>query len=71
MATSQLYKHKISVSGEDLERLRVYFNNVLDSPDAVKLSFFCWYKLTLHCALRRREVQVALLKEEDIVFAND
>ena len=48
----------------------MYFDNVLDSPDAVKLSFFCWYNLTLHCAFRSSEVQVAL-KKEDIIFAND
>ena len=63
-------EHKLSVSDEDLELLRMYFDDVLDSPDAVKLSYFCWYNLTLHCALRSSEVQVAL-KKEDIVFAND
>ena len=46
-------EHKLSVSDEDLERLRAYFDDVLDSPDAVRLSFFCWYNLALHCALRR------------------
>ena len=63
-------EHKLSVSDEDFERLKVYFDDAFDSPDAVKLSFFCWYNLTLHCAFRSSEVQVAL-KKEDIVFAND
>ena len=65
-----MVEHKLSVSDEDFKRLRVYFDDVLDSPYAVKLSFFFWYNLTLHCAFRNGEVKVAL-KEEDIVFAND
>ena len=64
-------EHKLSGSDEDFERLKVYFDDVLDSPvDAVKLSFFSWYNLTLKCAFRSSEVQVAL-KKEDIIFAND
>ena len=59
-----------TVSDEDFERLKVYFDDVLDSPDAAKLSFFCWYDLKLHCAFRSSEIQVAL-KKEDIVFANE
>jgi len=63
-------EHKISISDEDIERLRMYFEDVLESPDPVKLAFYCWYNLTLHCALRSSEVQVAL-KKEDIVFDTD
>ena len=61
-------EHKLSGSDEDFERLKVYvyFDDVLDSPDAVKLSFFCWYNLTLQCSFRSSEVQVAL-KKEDII----
>ena len=52
-------ERKISISDEDLKQLKMYFEDVLDSPDQVKLAFYCWYYLTLHCALRRSEVQVA------------
>ena len=48
----------------------MYFEDVLDSPDPIKLAFYCWYSLTLQCALRSSEVQVAL-KKQDIVFEID
>ena len=36
----------------------------------VKLTYFCWYNLSLHFALRGAEVQTKL-KKSDIVFDTD
>ena len=47
-----------------------YFENVLESGDAVKLAQYCWFNLSLHFALRGAEVQLKLRKS-DIVFGVD
>ena len=43
--------HKSAISDEDLERLKAYFDDVLEAGDPVKLTFFCWFNFVLHFAL--------------------
>lgn len=63
-------EHKTAICDEDLAKLHSYFEDVLDVPDPVKLTYFCWYHLTLHFALRGSEIQTQL-KKQDIVIEID
>ena len=60
-------EHKAAICTEDLVKLNSYFEDVLDAADPMKLTYFCWFHLTLHFALRGAEVQIQL-KKQDIVF---
>ena len=60
-------EHKYSIAAGDLAKIMSYFENVLESGDAVKLAQYCWFNLSLHFALRGAEVQLKLSKS-DIVF---
>ena len=60
-------EHKSSISDCNLARVDVYFRDVLESGDAVKLTQYCRFNLSLHFALRGEEVQVRLRKD-DVVF---
>ncbi len=59
--------HKEAIDGEDMAKIQRYFEDVLVAGDAVKLSQYCWFNLSLHFALRAAEVQTRL-KKCDIVF---
>ena len=61
-------EHKDSIAASDLAKIMSYFENILESGDAVKLAQYCWFNLSLHFALRGAEVQLKLSKS-DIVFA--
>ena len=63
-------EHKDSIAAGDLAKIMSYFENVLESGDAVKLAQYCWFNLSLHFALRGAEVQLKLSKS-DIVFGVD
>ena len=63
-------EHKDSIAAGDLAKIMSYFENVLQSGDAVKLAQYCWFNLSLHFALRGAEVQLKLSKS-DIVFGVD
>ena len=60
-------KHKPPISTGDLKKLDEYFLGVEDAADPVRLTYFCWFALTKHFALRGGEVQVSL-KKSDVVF---
>ena len=60
-------EHKEAISTADLSKINEYFSNVLESGDAVKLSQYCWFNLSLHFALRGAEIEIKLLKM-DIVL---
>ena len=61
---------KKAISTADLAEINEYFSDVLESGDAVKLSQYCWFNLSLHFALRGAEIQRKLLKM-DFVFEPD
>ena len=63
-------EHKESIAEDNLVKLDEYFKDVLDSRDPVKLTYFCWYNLSLHFALQGAEVQTKL-KKSDNVFDMD
>ena len=63
-------EHKESIHKSDLAKLALYFHDVLEEGNAVKLTQYCWFNISLHFALRGAEVQTRL-KKEDIVFATD
>ena len=56
-------EHKESIAADDLAKLDGYFKDVLDSCDPVKLTYFCWYNLSLHFALQGAEVQTKTAQE--------
>ncbi|XP_065199072.1 uncharacterized protein LOC135830787 [Sycon ciliatum] len=60
-------KHKEPLSEDDLGKLRTYFEDVVETTDAIKLAFYVWYQLTLHFCLRGGEMQSKLTKR-DLVF---
>ena len=63
-------EHKESIHKSDLAKLALYFYDVLEEGNTVKLTQYCWFNISLHFALRGAEVQTRL-KKEDIVFATD
>ena len=63
-------EHKEAITADDLEKIRRYFDDVLDVGDPVKLTQFCWFHLSNHFALRSKEVQTTIRKS-DIVFETD
>ena len=63
-------EHKESIHKSDLAKLALYFHDVLEEGNAVKLTQYCWFNISLHFALRGAEVQTRL-KKEDIVFATE
>ena len=60
-------EHKSSISDCNLAKVDVYFRDVLESGDAVKLTQYCRFNLSLHFALRGAEFQ-AILRKDDIIF---
>ena len=70
MGTNQAPSTRPAICDEDLAKLHSYFEDVLDVPDPVKLTYFCWYPLTLHFALRGSEIHTQL-KKQDIVIEID
>ena len=60
-------EHKEAITADDLEKIRRYFDDVLDVGDPVKLTQFCWFHLSIHFALRSKEIQTTIRKS-DIVF---
>lgn len=65
-----LVQHKEAITEEDRRRLDSYFEDVLTCQDPVKLTMYVWYKMTLHFALRGREVQ-SKMKKTDIEVLHD
>ena len=63
-------EHKESIHKSDLAKLALYFHDVLEEGNAVKLTQYCWFNISLHFALRGAEVQTRL-KKEGMVFATD
>ena len=63
-------EHKEAITADDLEKIRRYFDDVLDVGDPVKLTQFCWFHLSIHFALRSKEIQTTIRKS-DIVFETD
>ena len=63
-------EHKEAIRADDLEKIRRYFDDVLDVGDPVKLTRFCWFHLSIHFALRSKEIQTTIRKS-DIVFETD
>ena len=45
-------EHNEAITADDLEKIRRYFDDVLDVGDPVKLTQFCWFHLSIHFALR-------------------
>ena len=43
-------EHKEAITADDLEKIRRYFDDVLDVGDPVKLTQFCWFHLSIHFA---------------------
>ena len=64
------HKEAITADDVDLEKIRRYFDDVLDVGDPVKLTQFCWFHLSIHFALRSKEIQTTIRKS-DIVFETD
>ena len=63
-------EHNEAITADDLEKIRRYFDDVLDVGDPVKLTQFCWFHLSIHFALRSKEIQTTIRKS-DIVFETD
>ena len=66
----RVVEHKEAITADDLEKIRRYFDDVLDVGDPVKLTQFCWFHLSIHFALRSKEIQTTIRKS-DIVFETD
>lgn len=62
-------QHKEAVSPGDLEKLRLYFDDVDTTDDPCKLSMYVWYLVTTHFCLRGGEIQSKLSKS-DLVFSS-
>ena len=60
-------EHKASVCNEDLAKLSHYFEDILEAGDPLKLTYFRWFHLTLHFALRGSDVQTQL-KKQNVIF---
>ena len=60
-------EHKSSISDCDMVKVDAYFEDDLENSDAVKLTHYCWFNLSLHFALRGAEFQ-AILRKDDINF---
>ena len=63
-------EHKEAITADDLEKIQRYFDDVLDVGDPMKLTQFCWFHLSIHFALRSKEIQTTIRKS-DIVFETD
>ncbi|XP_065193130.1 uncharacterized protein LOC135824324 [Sycon ciliatum] len=59
--------HKPPISEADWKLLQEYFSGIDDTNDAVKLTYYVWFHLTLHFCLRGGEMQAAI-KKDDVVF---
>lgn len=57
-------KHKEPISEQDWEKLQTYFSDVAGEPDAVKLTYYIWYQITVHFCLRGGEMQAKLTKKD-------
>ena len=60
-------QHKAPISEADWKLLQEYFSGIDDTNDAVKLTYYVWFHLTLHFCLRGGEMQAAI-KKDDLVF---
>ena len=63
-------EHHLPINEEDLAKLESYLSDVLQINDAVKLTYYCWFNITLHFALQSSEVQLAL-KNQILFFETD
>ena len=61
-------EHKSPISQKDCDKLQTYFEDTEESTDAVKLSFYVWFQLSLHFCLRGAEIQSQMHKK-DLVFS--
>ena len=61
-------QHKTPITEEDWLKLKAYFRDVLEANDAVKLTFYVWFSITIHFCLRGGEMQAAICKN-DLVFS--
>ena len=59
--------HKEAITSDDMARIERYFEDVLVAGDAVKLTQYCWFNLSLHFDLCGAAIQTKL-KKSDIVF---
>ena len=53
-------EHKEAITADYLEKIRRYFDDVLDVGDPVKLTQFCWFHLSIHFALPSKEIQTTI-----------
>lgn len=69
--TERQVQHKTTVTDADWEKLNAYFADILDTCDAVKLTLYVWFQLTLHFYFQGGEMQAATKKSAIILTQVD